>query len=85
MNEVSEVLRKALALGYRQRYTNLAVHIEKPRSAHWWAAYCIKEYGITAGKLKADRGRQNRPDYATQKLTHGAKAFYDGISDWLST
>lgn len=84
VKEVSEALRKALALGYRQRYTNLAVHIEKPRSAHWWAAYCIKEYGPTISRLKAERGRENRPDYATQKLTQKAKTFYEDISTWLS-
>ncbi|WP_256805058.1 hypothetical protein [Pseudomonas putida] len=84
MYETSEALRKALALGYRQRYKNLAVHIEKPWSAHWWAAYCIKEYTSTASRLEAERGRKNRPDYVTQELTQEAKAFYEGISDWLN-
>ena len=85
VDEVSKALRKALGLGYRQRYKNLAVHIEKPWSAHWWAAYCIKEYGTTAGRLEAKRGRKNRPDYAIQGLTKQAKAFYEGISAWLNT
>lgn len=85
IKEVSEALRKALALGYRQRYKNLAVHIEKPRSTYWWATYCIKEYGISASRLEAGRGRKNRPDYATQKLTQAAKAFYEDISAWLNT
>ncbi|MNJ23940.1 hypothetical protein D3C77_183410 [compost metagenome] len=85
MHEVSEALRKALAHGYRQRYKNLAVHIEKPRSSHWWAAYCIKEYGITAGRLEAERQRKSRPDYVTQELTQEAKAFYEGVSDWLNS
>jgi hypothetical protein len=85
VDEASEALRKALAMGYRQRYKNLAVHIEKPQSAHWWAAYCIKEYGITASILKAEPGQKSRPNYATQKLTQEAKAFYEGISDWLNT
>lgn len=85
MHEVSEALRKALAEDYRQRYKNLAVHIEKPRSAHWWAAYCIKEYGITAGRLEAERQRKSRPDYVTQELTQEAKAFYEGVSDWLNS
>lgn len=84
LKEVSEALRSALAECYRQRYKNLAVHTERPRSAHWWATYCIKEYIITAGRLEAERGRQNRPDYATQRLTQEAKDFYEGISDWLS-
>ncbi|MHC8412554.1 hypothetical protein ACYZTR_21190 [Pseudomonas sp. Hz4] len=83
VKEVSEALRNALAEGYRQRYTNLAVHVESPRSAHCWAAYCIKEYDITAIKLTADRGRKTRPDYANQKLTQEAKAFYDDVSAWL--
>ena len=84
VGDVSEALREALALGYRQRYNNLAVHIKKPRSACWWAAYCIKEYGITAGSLNAGRQRKSRPDYASQKLTQEAKAFYEGISAWLN-
>lgn len=82
---VSEALRKALAMDYRQRYKNLAVHIEQPRNAHWWATYCVKEYGITASKLEAERGRKNRPDYATQKLTQETKAFYEDIGVWLNT
>jgi len=84
MDAVSEALRTALALDYRQRYKNIAVHIEKPRSARWWATYCIKEYSITACRLEADRGRKSRPDYAAQKLTQEAKAFYEGISAWLN-
>lgn len=83
ISEVSEALRRALALGYRQRYTNLAVHIENPRSAHWWAAYCIKEYTVTAARLEAERGQKNRPDYSLQSLTQEAKAFYEEISGWL--
>lgn len=85
VGEASKTLRKALALSYRQRYTNFAVHIETPRSAHWWAAYCIKEYGITTSRLEAERGRKVRPDYATQKLTQEAKAFYEDISAWLNS
>jgi hypothetical protein len=85
VEEVSEALRKALAMDYRQRYKNLAVHIEKPRNSHWWAAYCIKEYDITACRLETERGRKSRPDYATQKLTREAKAFYEKISVWLNT
>lgn len=83
-DEVSEALRKALALGYRQRYRNIAVHIEKPRSAHWWAAYCIKEYGVTVEILKAERGQKSRPEYAAQNLTQQVRAFYEGISAWLN-
>ncbi|WP_262498777.1 hypothetical protein [Pseudomonas sp. WS 5071] len=83
VNEVTEALRSALAEGYRQRYKNLAVHIEKPRSGRSWAAYCVKEYDITGIELTADRGRKTRPDYATQKLTQDARAFYENISAWL--
>lgn len=85
VDEVSEALRTALALDYRQRYKNVAVLIEKPRSARLWASYCIKEYRITAFRLEAERGRKSRPDYATQKLTKEARAFYEDISMWLST
>ncbi|BCS42749.1 hypothetical protein ALP77_00289 [Pseudomonas amygdali pv. tabaci] len=83
VDEVTEALRNALAEGYRQRYKNLAVHIEKPRSARAWAAYCIKEYDNTASKLTNDRGRKNRPEYSNRKLTQDAKAFYKNISAWL--
>lgn len=83
VNEVTEALRNALAEGYRQRYKNLAVHIEQPRSAHWWAAYCVKEYDTTAIKLTTDRGRKTRPEYSTRELTKDAKAFYETISAWL--
>ncbi len=82
--EVSEALRQALALGYRQRYTNLAVHIEKPWNASWWAAYCIKDYTITATRLAVERVRKSRPDYVTQKLTREARAFYEDIDVWLN-
>lgn len=85
IDEVSEALRSALAMGYRQRYKNSAVHIERPRSAQWWATYCIKEYGTTASRLEAERGRSSRPNYATQQLTQEAKAFYEDISNWLNT
>ncbi|MGE1082460.1 hypothetical protein ACQJ0O_09520 [Pseudomonas shirazensis] len=84
VSEVSEALRRALALGYRQRYTNLAVHIENPRSAHWWAAYCIKEYTVTAARLEAEREQKTRPDYSLQSLTQEAKAFYEEIGGWLN-
>ena len=83
VNEVTEALRSALAEGYRQRYKNLAVHIEQPRSARAWAAYCIKEYDITGIKLTTDRGRKTRPEYSTRELTQDAKTFYETISAWL--
>ena len=83
VDEVTEALRNALAEGYRQRYKNLAVHIEKPKSARAWAAYCVKECNTTAIKLTTDRGQKTRPDYAARKLTQDARAFYENISAWL--
>ncbi|WP_426143220.1 hypothetical protein [Pseudomonas sp. DWP3-1-2] len=82
--EVSEALRRALAAGYRQRYKNLAVHVEAPRSARSWATYCIKEYESTAIRLSVERGCKTRPDYSTHKLTQEAKAFHEEIGDWLN-
>lgn len=84
VKEVSDALRRALAEDYRQRYINLAVHIEAPRSAQWWAAYCIKECGTTTIRLTTERGRKSRPDYATRQLTQQAMAFYEGIGAWLN-
>ncbi len=71
-------------MGYRQRYQNVAVHIETPRSTRWWATYCIKEYDSTAIKLTTERGQKSRPDYATQELTQQAKVFYEGIGAWVN-
>lgn len=82
-DEVAEALRCALAMGYRQRYKNFAVHIERPRSARSWAIYCIKEYDSTEIRLTSERGRKSHPDYSTQKLTRQAKDFYKGIGVWL--
>ena len=84
VDEVIGALRSALAEGYRQRYKNLAVHIDAPRSARSWAMYCIKEYDLTAIRLSAERLRKTRPDYATQKLTQEAKGLYEGISAWFN-
>ena len=83
LGEVTEALRAALAGGYRQRYRNLAIHIETPLSPRSWASYCIKEYGTTAIKLDAEQARKYRPDYATRKLTQEAMCFYEEIGTWL--
>jgi hypothetical protein len=83
VDEVTAALRRALSEGYRQRYNNLAVHIETPRNARWWAAYCVKEYAITIIKLKAVHGRKNRPDYSTHAVTQEAKTFYEQMGAWL--
>ncbi|WP_333689922.1 hypothetical protein [Pseudomonas syringae] len=85
VDEVAEALRNALAMNYRQRYTNVAVHIEAPRSARSWATYCIKEYDSTAIRLSTARFRRTRPDYATQKLTRQALGFYESISSWINS
>lgn len=82
--EVVGALRRALAEGYRQRYINVAVHIEAPRSARSWAIYCIKEYASIAIRLSVERGRKSRPDYSTHKLTQEAKEFYEGIGTWIN-
>lgn len=84
VREVSGALRKALAEGYRQRYNNLAVLIETPRSAHWWAAYSIKEYSVTGTKIGADGHKSSRPDYATRNVTQMARAYYLSLSAWLA-
>ena len=84
VDEVTEALRGALAMGYRQRYRNVAVHIETPRSARWWATYCIKEYDSSAIKLTTERGRKSRPDYASQELAQQAKAVYEDIGAWVN-
>lgn len=85
VNEVTGALREALADGYRQRYNNLAVHIEAPWSARSWAIYCVKEYDLTANRLSAERLRKTRPDYANQKLTQRARELYESISAWINS
>lgn len=85
MGDVSAALRDALAQGYRQRYNNLAVLIEKPKSARMWATYCIKEYGMAAASLKIEGGLHSRPDYATRRLTQQAKIFYSDVGAWLAS
>ena len=83
--EVTKALREALADGYRQRYNNLAVHIEAPRSARSWAIYCVKEYDITASRLTGERLRKTSPDYATQRLTRQAQELYESTSAWINS
>lgn len=83
--EVVGALRRALAEGYRQRYINVAVHIEAPRSARSWAIYCVKEYRTTASMLFDERLRRTSPDYATQKLTQQAKKMYESMSAWMNS
>lgn len=84
VGDVTKALRRELAKGYRQRYNNLAVHIEAPRSARSWAMYCVKEYDTTASMLSDERLRKTSPDYTTQKLTQQAQELYEGISYWIT-
>lgn len=83
IEEVSKALRAALAKEYRQRFDNLAVHIESIQNERWWAAYCIKEHDITAGQLNTIRSRETDPDYAGHAARRGGKAIYEGMSEWL--
>ncbi|EMB2851993.1 TPA: hypothetical protein ACNH9H_004028 [Pseudomonas aeruginosa] len=83
IEEVSKALRIALAKEYRQRFGNLAVHIESIQNERWWAAYCIKEHDITAGQLRDIRSRENDPDYAGRAARRGGKVIYERVSDWL--
>ncbi|RMS13629.1 hypothetical protein ALP72_101254 [Pseudomonas coronafaciens pv. coronafaciens] len=74
VEEVTEALRNALAEGYRQRYNNLAVHIEKPRSAHWWAAYCVKEYDSN-GRMASAALMDIVADWHASRASVGFEAF----------
>lgn len=83
IEEVSKALRIALAKEYRQRFGNLAVHIESIQNERWWAAYCIKEHDITAGQLSTIRSRETDPEYAGHVVSRGGKLIYESMSDWL--
>ncbi|RJG11104.1 hypothetical protein D3879_15705 [Pseudomonas cavernicola] len=83
IEEVSKAIRAALAKEYRQRFDNLAVHIDSIQNERWWAAYCVKEHDITAGRLRTIRGHKTDPDYAGHAARRGGKAIYESMSDWL--
>ncbi|MNF55276.1 hypothetical protein D3C84_367320 [compost metagenome] len=83
IEEVSKALRTALAKEYRQRFDNLAVHIDSIQNERWWAVYCIKERDITTGRLSAIRNRETDPDYAGHAARRGGKTIYESVSDWL--
>lgn len=83
IEEVSKALRTALAKEYRQRFDNLAVHIDSIQNERWWAAYCIKEHDITASQLGTIRSRGTDSDYAGRAARRGGKAIYESMSDWL--
>lgn len=84
IEEVRLALRSALAEGYRQRFDNLAVHIEAIKNHRWWAGYCTKERGITADVLKKSRGRNTAPDYACASARDGGKTLYEGVNELFS-
>lgn len=84
VEEVRLALRSALAEGYRQRFDNLAVHIEAIRNHRWWAGYCTKEQNITAETLKKVRGRKTVPDYACASARDGGKTLYESVNELFS-
>lgn len=79
--EVTEALRIALALDYRARWKNVAVLLESPQNARWWASYCVKEHDITTRMLEAQASGAN-PSYSSRSLTQHAKNFYEDTVAW---
>jgi hypothetical protein len=84
IEEVRLALRSALAEGYRQRFNNLAVHIEAISNPRWWAGYCTKEHGISADILKKARGKRTAPDYASNSARDGGKTLYESVGELFS-
>lgn len=83
IDEVSKALKTVLAKAYRQRFDNLAVHIDSIQNERWWATYCIKEHNIAADQLSAIRSRETDPDYASHVVRRGGKTVYESMSNWL--
>lgn len=81
--DVTEALRVALAPDYRARWSNVAVLIEPPQSVSCWAAYCVKEHGITMKMLEAQTGEKWSPGYSSRLLTQRARIFYEDTGAWL--
>ncbi|MFL9815483.1 hypothetical protein D7241_19740 [Stutzerimonas sp. VN223-3] len=84
LEAVRLALKSALAKEYRQRFDNLAVHIEAITNHRWWAGYCIKEHQLTADILKKVRGRSTVPDYACTSTRNGGRALHQGLEELLS-
>lgn len=80
---VTGALSLALAAGYRARWRNVAVMLEKPRSPGFWASYCIKESAVTAATIFRNSGRVDSTSYATRTQTRDAKAYYGRIDAWV--
>lgn len=84
IDEARLALRSALAEGYRQRFDNLAVHIEAIKNHRWWAGYCTKEHDITADALQKSRGKNTVPDYACASTRDGGKTLYESVNELFS-
>lgn len=84
IEEARQALRSALAGGYRQRFNNLAVHIEAISNPRWWAGYCTKEHEISADILKKARGKGTAPDYACDSARGGGKTLYESVGGLFS-
>lgn len=84
IEEARLALRSALAEGYRQRFNNLAVHIEAINNPRWWAGYCTKEHEISADILKKARGKRTVPDYACDSARDGGKTLYESVGELFS-
>ncbi|MFN3771309.1 MAG: hypothetical protein ACK4TD_23300, partial [Ectopseudomonas guguanensis] len=70
--------------GYRQRFNNLAVHIEAVSNPRWWAGYCTKEHEISADILKKARRQRTVPDYASDSARDGGKTLYESVGELFS-
>jgi hypothetical protein len=80
---VVDALTRALAAGYRARWKNVAVLLERPQSPGFWASYCIKESTVTAETISRNGGRPDSTSYATRTQTRDAKAYYERIDEWV--
>ncbi|OFJ86603.1 hypothetical protein HMPREF2840_21680 [Pseudomonas aeruginosa] len=84
IEEVRLALRSALAVGYRQRFGNLAVHIAEISNPRWWTGYCTKEHEISADILKKARGMRTIPDYASDSARDGGRTLYQSVGELFS-
>lgn len=80
---VTDALTQALASGYRARWKNVAVLLERPQSPGFWASYCIKESAVTSEILFRKSGRTDSTSYATRGQTRNAREFYTKIDEWF--
>lgn len=80
---VTDALTQALASGYRARWKNVAVLLERPQSPGFWASYCIKESAVTSEILFRKSGRTDSASYSTRGQTRNAREFYTKIDEWF--